>query len=72
MSLLTSPPSSARTTPSTCCTRGSVSSAAYNGHRCSDTPGTRPLDSATPKLMRFRIAPVLIHPSPVSGQPFGA
>ena len=35
-------------------------------------PGRRPAASASPKLMRLRIAPVFIHASPVSGQPSGA
>ena len=39
--------------------------------RSSRTPGSRFAATARPKLMRLRIAPVFIHASPVSGQPFG-
>ena len=60
------------TTASTCLSRGAEPIVSRAGSARMSTPGRRPAAAAMPKLIRFKIAPVFIHDSPVSGQPLGA
>ena len=62
----------AEMTASTCFSRAVERMVSRAGNARMSTPGRRSAATARPKLMRFSIAPVFIHDSPVSGQPLGA
>src|SRR5688572_19129086 len=66
------PARNASMTTSTWVDRGAPASSPKRDQSRRRAPGTRPLATTMPRLILFRIAPVLIHAAPVSGHPLGA